>query len=327
MTKLAYILAASHSGSTLLAMLLGAHPDTCTVGELKATNLGDVERYLCSCGTPLRRCGFWTRVHEEMDKRGIPFDIADARTDVRAAPTPYARRLLKPLHRGRLLECLRDAGLALSPAWRKHLARTQQRNAALADTVAAITGARVVIDSSKVALRLKYLLRNPGLDVRVIRLIRDGRAVALTYMDPARFADASDPSRRGGGTGRTREDERLSPADAAYEWRRSNEEAEHLLAGLERGRWMQVRYENVCTDTGNTLRRLFAFLGVGPDRAERDFRRVEHHVIGNGMRLDLTSEVRLDDRWRSMLTAEDLRTFDRVAGDLNRRYGYSEAVE
>ena len=35
-TKLAYILAASHSGSTLLAMLLGAHRETCTVGELKA---------------------------------------------------------------------------------------------------------------------------------------------------------------------------------------------------------------------------------------------------------------------------------------------------
>ncbi len=323
MTRLAYILAASHSGSTLLAMLLGAHPETCTAGELKATNLGDVDRYLCSCGTAIRRCSFWTRVHAEMENRGVSFDIADARTDIRAAPTPYTRRLLKPLHRGRLLECVRDAGLALSPAWRHHLARTQQRNEALVGTVAAITGARVVIDSSKVALRLKYLLRNPGLDVRVIRLIRDGRAVALTYVDPARFADASDPSRRGGGTGRARDEEKLPLADAAHEWRRSNEEAEHVLAGLHRGRWMQVRYEDVCMDTENTLRRLFAFLGVDPDRAQRGFRSVEHHVIGNGMRLDLTSEVRLDDRWRSMLTEEDLRTFDRVAGGLNRRYGYT----
>ena len=38
--RLAYLLAASHSGSTLLAMLLGAHPEACTAGELKATNLG-----------------------------------------------------------------------------------------------------------------------------------------------------------------------------------------------------------------------------------------------------------------------------------------------
>ena len=46
--RLVYILAASHSGSTLLAMLLGSHPDVCTVGELKATSLGNVEEYLCS---------------------------------------------------------------------------------------------------------------------------------------------------------------------------------------------------------------------------------------------------------------------------------------
>ena len=32
----AYLLAASHSGSTLLAMLLASHPDVCTTGELKA---------------------------------------------------------------------------------------------------------------------------------------------------------------------------------------------------------------------------------------------------------------------------------------------------
>ena len=31
MTQLAYILAASHSGSTLLAMLLNAHPEVCSV--------------------------------------------------------------------------------------------------------------------------------------------------------------------------------------------------------------------------------------------------------------------------------------------------------
>ena len=44
MTDLVYILAASHSGSTLLAMLLSTHPEICTVGELKATNLGDPHR-------------------------------------------------------------------------------------------------------------------------------------------------------------------------------------------------------------------------------------------------------------------------------------------
>ena len=37
--RLAYVLAPSHSGSTLLAMLLASHPDVTTVGELNAAAL------------------------------------------------------------------------------------------------------------------------------------------------------------------------------------------------------------------------------------------------------------------------------------------------
>jgi hypothetical protein len=45
-------------------------------------------------------------------------------------------------------------------------------------------------------------------------------------------------------------------------------------------------------------------------------------VIGNGMRLDATREVRLDERWKTALDPEALGTFEAVAGDLNRRLGY-----
>ena len=39
----------------------------------------------------------------------------------------------------------------------------------------------------------------------------------------------------------------------------------------------------------------------------------EHHVVGNGMRLDTTSQVSLDERWRLVLTEEELEIFDREA--------------
>ncbi len=322
MTRLAYILAASHSGSTLLAMLLNAHPDVCSVGELKATSLGDAERYRCSCGEFIRRCSFWRRVSEGMARRGIDFDIAAAGTHFGAGGSAYIARLLRPLHRGRLFEAARDVALRLSPAWRREYPRVQRRNAALAETLCELTGARVVVDSSKVGLRLKYLLRNRDLDVKVIRLIRDGRAVALTYTDPASFADAVDPALRGGGTGGDRRAERLSLAEAAREWRRSNEEAEEIVRGMDASRCIEVRYESVCSDTAATLCRLWGFLGVDPSRGTGDFRSAEHHVLGNGMRLDATSEIRLDERWRTALSWADLATFDAVAGELNCRYGY-----
>ncbi|MDH3514698.1 MAG: sulfotransferase [Gammaproteobacteria bacterium] len=320
--SLVYILAASHSGSTLLAMLLGAHPDICTVGELKITSLGDPENYRCSCQRLIRQCPFWTAVQNDMRQRGHDFDIAHAGTDLIGGSRGVARRLLAPLHRGPWFERLRDSALALVPCWRNHLEHVQALNAHLMQRILERTGKKHVVDSSKIGIRLKYLLRNPLLDVRVVRLVRDGRGVSLTYIDPARFADARDPRLRGGGMGGDREMERLSMTQAAHEWRRSNEEAESIMRQLDPARCLEVRYEELCAEPAHTLARVHRFLGVTPATAVPDFRQREHHVIGNGMRLDLTNEVRLDERWRSELSRSQLAEFEAEAGDLNRRLGY-----
>jgi len=324
MTRLVYILAASHSGSTLLSMLLNSHPQVATVGEIKLSPraIGDISLYCCSCGELIRKCKFWAQVKEGMRRRGHEFDIAEAGTNYRSVDSSYVRRLLGPMHRGRVLEGFRDLALWFSPLWRKRLPEIHRRNAALVSTIAEISRAEIVADSSKTALRLKFLLRNSELDVKVIRLIRDGRGVALTYMDPAGFADATDPALRGGGAGGNRERERIPMAQAAYEWRRCNEEAENVLRGVDQSRWVKISYEDLCRNTDSTLKALFEFLGLDPAKRIPDFRTVEHHIVGNGMRLDTPSEIRLDERWRSVLTEEDLRIFDREGSRMKRRYGY-----
>jgi hypothetical protein len=252
-----------------------------------------------------------------MIRRGIDFDIGRAGTDIRTNASWYTERLLRPLHRGRVLEAVRDTALSLSPTWRRELPRIQRTNVALAETVCEIFDRRLIIDSSKIGLRLKYLLRNPAFDIRVIRLIRDGRAVALTYVDPTTFANALDPKvrteRRGAGVSFTR---------AAREWRRANEEADHLLTRLDPARWIQVRYEDYCRDADGVLGPVYRFLGLAETQATRDFRAVEHHVIGNVMRRDTTTDIHLDERWRDVLTADQLAEFERIAGRKNRAYGY-----
>ena len=286
------------------------------------SSLGDINLYRCSCGQFIRECTFWNKVKEGIAGRGIEFNVANSGTDFGCNGSTYAQRLSKTKYRGVLLEMIRDAGLWFSPAWRKHYQRTQQRNVALMKTVLDISGGKIIVDSSKAAIRLKYLLKNRGINIKVIRLIRDGRAVALTYMDPAGFADAKDPAMRGGGSGGKRPDKRFSMAQAAHEWRRSNEEADNVLRRLDKSQWIEVRYEDLCKDTENTLGRLFEFLGLDPGKRAKDFRMVENHIVGNGMRLDRTSTISLDERWRSVLTDQDLRIFDREAGRMNRRYGY-----
>ena len=198
----------------------------------------------------------------------------------------------------------------------------QRRNAALAASVLQLSGKQVLVGSSKTGIRLKYLLRNPELDIRVVRLVRDGRGVALTYTDTANFADARDPRLRNGGTGVTERRPALPLRRAAKEWPRSNEEGTAILRQLAPDRWIEVRYEDLCTSPENTLRRIFDFIGTDSSLVALDFKDVEHHVVGNGMRLDSTSTIKLDERWRSVLTMSDLTVFDDVAGALSRDLGY-----
>ena len=320
--RLLYILAASHSGSTLLAMLLGSHPEIGTVGELNAARVGEVAGYRCSCGSAIGECGFWARIAKAMSARGFTFDITRAGTDVRSGAPRPAAALLRPLPRGRVLEMVREAALACIPGWHGHVRRIHRVNAALAACVSAGMEKPLIVDSSKIGIRLKYLLRNPGLDVRVVRLIRDGRGVALSYTDSANFADAADPRLRGGGTGDLARAERAPMTLAAREWRRCQEEAEHILRTLHPSRWMEVRYEDLCADPIGTVRAIARFAGVDPAGATTDFRAGEHHVVGNGMRLDATAEIRADERWRSVLDAEAMQTFESVAGRVSTRLGY-----
>ena len=322
MTQLAYILAASHSGSTLLTMLLNSHPELATIGELAPGYLEDLSWYLCSCGTRIQECNFWGCVASAMRKRGIDFHLEKFMTRFWSPDSRIATKLLSPLYRGPALELLRDIGLRLFSRWPSRIPEIIRANEILVEVIIEYYHARLFVDKGNRALRLKYLLRIPSFDLKVIRLIRDGRGVALTYMDPAGFADAKDPAMRGGGSGGQRKSERLSMAQASYQWRRCNEEAENVLRGLNRSQWIEVRYEELCKDAENTLGRLFEFLILDPNKRARDFRFIEHHVVGNGMRLDTTSKISLDERWRSVLTEEDLRIFDRAAGKMNRRYGY-----
>ncbi len=323
MNKLIYILAASHSGSTLLSMLLGAHPGACTVGELKISSMGDPQKYRCSCGEPIINCLFWKKVAFSMNKKGISFNLATPHMNISDTENKYFAKLLRPMYRGRIIEVFRDLLLSIHPNWRSYLKTIQTRNSVLVETLTEITGAKVVIDSSKIGIRLKYLLKNDNFDVYVIRLIRDGRGVALTYVNPMQFADATDPELRAGGLGGYRKSITLTFKQAVYEWKKANEEAEHITKNIKKSRLIEIKYETLCTKTEDALNHIYSIIGLESNKSIRDFRSVTQHVIGNGMRLDRTSKVALDERWKTQLSETEFNIFNEIAGNLNRKYGYS----
>ena len=324
--KLVYLAAASHSGSTMTAMLLGAHPDLCSVGELKAANLGHRDSYLCSCKTLVSECSFWQGVKHKMAARGHQFCITDAGTDIRVGASPYVLRLLKPLVRNSTMELIRDALLSLSPVWRKQLPLLQKRNVDYVFSIAEQARVDTVVDSSKIGIRLKYLLKNPELDVKVIWVVRDGRGVSLAYKNPSEFADAKNPKFRGGGAGKTQEKGRGIEV-GAHEWVRCNQETEAVLATIPKENWMQVHYEDICNNTEVTLDTLFDFIGVDPTKKRLDFKTVEHHVVGNGMRLDDSEKIKLDERWKTQLNEQELDKYLQIAGEYHKKMGYTESSQ
>lgn len=305
--NLAYILAASYSGSTLLAMLLGSQPQATTVGEMRAPAVGEPDTYLCSCGEPIKKCRFWAEVTERMARREIAnFDITSAQLSIHDTNNAYLHRLLDPLPRGPMVETIRRTALSLSPKWHRHLRTVHLRNGALVEVLREITGAKVVVDSSKIALHLKYLLLSPDLKVKVIRLIRDGRAVTMSML----------------GHGFKGIPRLEAVAGAGLSWRRNNEAAERVLAELPASQWLHLQYEELCKNPEGTLRGICNFLGMDSCNIVLDFRSRRQHVLGNDMRLKSGSDIRVDERWRTGLSTEDLGVFQEVAGDMNRKYGY-----
>ena len=301
MTKLAFIMAASHSGSTLLAMLLGSHAQATTIGDTGGTLHRKDANYRCSCGRKPLACPFWSRVIEEMAHRGFDLDVTDFGTRFEYPENRLIDRVLHAEHRGPIFEKIRDSIFWLNAGWRRQYRSIAERNVTLVETVTKETNSQILVDSSKLPRRLKYLLRIPDLEVKVIHLVRDGRGVVHTYIH----------------------DNGWSVEKSAIEWRLGVIAEEKLLARLDKSMWRQIRYEDLCSNPKNELEKLYVFLGLDPSQVNLDFRSAGLHIFGNKMRLSSEQAIRLDDKWQTELTHSQISTIERLAGRQLMKYGYS----
>ena len=292
------------SGSTLLTLLLGSHPAMATVGETEVAPAAKVDQgsLTCSCQRLFRDCDFWRSVQSGMAARGHDFDVVDAAAlDFRAPHDPLADMMMRAGPRGPVLETVRRLGLDLLPGPRRAMAKVVQRNQDFIETVTALRGCRVFVDASKRPVRALHLRRLRDARVKVIHLVRDGRAVACSAM---RNLNAT-------------------PEAGARSWLRTNlacERARHRFGAED---WLRLRYEDLCADPAMTLAALHRFIGVAEHPLADDFHDGQH-VIGNRMRLRHMGEIVADERWRQSLTTAERGLIEQVAGAANRRYGYEE---
>ena len=303
--RVLYLMGHGFSGSTLLTLLLGCHPELAPVGELgiaeRSRPTMSADDYPCSCRRSIRECPFWRQVEAEMAARGVAFDAWDARLDFRVPTGGLPDTLLAALLRGPLLESARSLGLWLVPEARRQLDITLDRIVRLAEVVTGLAGALAFVDASKRPERVMFMRRDPRLDVRVVHLVRDGRAVARSSIRNFGWDAAA----------------------AADSWLADNLRSERICRSLPPERWIRVRYEDLCADPPGTLARIHQLAGVAPQAELPRFREKEQHVVGNRMRLESAADIRPDERWREELDEGQRRIIGARTERMNRRYGYA----
>lgn len=303
-----YICSSGHSGSTLLEMLLAGHSDMVAVGEIQNLHHQLAIERVCSCGKLPVDCPRWQAVNEiVLERRGINiFESPKQFRTSRERPQSLLESLVRIWNRVCYYAHFSHPLLGLLPLDRLVIGgRQMSRNDELVASVfRQLSKARILIDSSKDYVRMREAYDSvAGGRVKVIYLCRDGRGCVWSSL------------KRHHGT----------VASNARDWAVTQKRTRNMLSGVAREDWMLVRYEELCRNVEATVKEVCEFLGVNYEPAMLDLQPREHHTIaGNQIRVQRGMPVRLDDGWRTGLTAEDSRIFAKVAGKENRLLSYMD---
>jgi hypothetical protein len=294
------------SGSTLVERLLGELPGVCSVGEIvHLWQRGVAENERCGCGTAFHDCPFWQQVGDvafggwsavDMDRVRLLRSVVDR---TRFVPLLAAPRL--PRNRRERVGEYVDLYVRLYAAIRQ------------------VSGASVIVDSSKHA-SLAFCLRwCAGLDLRVLHVVRDSRGVAYSWTKDVQRPDAQRPDSMMA---------RYSPLQASLQWNTQN--LLFPLLGRLGTPTRVLRYEDLISEPRATLQIAAAFAGV--PAGDGDFAFVSdkyvdltpsHTVSGNPVRFRTGRlMLRRDDSWRTELPAAQRRTVSAVTLPVLLGHGY-----
>jgi hypothetical protein len=181
---------------------------------------------------------------------------------------------------------------------------------------AEVSGASVLVDSSK-HVSTAYLLRHvPGIDVRIVHLVRDPRGVAYSWTKELERPEAGPGGMMA----------RYSPVRSSLYYLMQNTMLEALA--LSRTPRLRIRYESFVADPRAQVSRVLDLVGMpGADLGHIERATVElspnHNIGGNPMKLRSgTTALRRDDEWCAALGDSDRRLVSAMTWPLRLAYGY-----
>ncbi len=256
----------------------------------------DLSSYPCSCGRLFQEDPFWQDVATAVNQYGLSFSL-DNYLDTRFELSENAavQRLLAGSFRSTILEKTRDSLLfSLWPSQKHRLAKMAERNEYFARAILQVTSKSIFLDTSKDPMRIRHLQMASNIDLHVIHLVRDVRGVVTSIMSRHPEVDVK---------------------GAVRSWLAREKNIYRQLETIPTKRQIQLRYEDLVTETLPTLNKLLYFLGVEPFPASRDYHESEHHILGNRMRKRQSSEIKLDEKWRTALSDKQLKLISQMVRD------------
>jgi hypothetical protein len=302
--RVLYIMGAGRSGSTVLDTILGNHPEIVSVGELcNLHRSGWQSNEYCACGQPGSDCGFWSQVRQRWE----------ARTGASIADYIQLQREIEDFGPRQWLKLGWDR-LQRTSRCQQYLDQTLQ----VYEAIAHVSGKRIIVDSSKTPIRAALLARIPALDVRMLHLVRDCRAVAWSRKK------AFNQDMKAGITRATRP--RPVWYSAAF-WTLVNVLSASVTQ-FQRDKSLLVRYEDFVMQPDQVLGRISELADVDLSQVARAITSgaaldVGHTIAGNRMRMSGSVKLRADLEWTTMLPSRERRMCWKIAGCLLQQYHYS----
>lgn len=280
-----YITGWGRSGSTVLGRVLGQIKDFFLVGELRYVwDRGFIENRFCSCGLPFRRCPVW----QDVTSRAFGDDVdAERLVDLRERGVRTRHVALMPFQKGLRAKL---AGME------EYLQASEKLYRAAQD----VGRSKVIVDTSKFP-SYGFAIRNiPSIDLYVLHLVRDPRAVAYSW-ESRRKAKLD----HGGGPQKL-----MTPhgfAESSLVWDEWNLATENLRR-QDPDRYLLLRYEDFVRSPRESVDGVLRFLGEEdaelPFVGEREVRLDTPHTFsGNPDRFQSGNiTIRPDETWRGKMS-------------------------
>ena len=301
--KVLYVAGLGRSGSTILANTLGQVEGFFSGGELNFIwKHALIENRLCGCGKPSGECEFWGPVFdgefggqsEELAREMMRLQYSGARTrHIPLMLTEGGRQKI----RARLGKFLDNMGR-------------------LYRAIQSVSGSRVIVDTSKEPAYGYALGMVPGVDLRVLHLVRDPRAAAYSWAKKKPQPDSAEREFM----------HQKTPTQSAVLWDAWNASIEALWRDTPK---RYLRYEDFVAEPRRSFEQILALVDEEdaelPLEGERAVRLgISHTVSGNPNRFDTGSvELRQDRAWQKQMKLRDRALVTALTLPLLTRYHYS----